>query len=143
MYDGLVVLLIRHGLAGAAAGWATAGLLLWTDTAGIGLLVATSDLWPIPLIMLVWSFGLTFGSVAMGAAIMGLGRRAAHDPSGGARANGRRFDARSRLGSGSPTLRSGGSGGALRCASSAGSWESRNCARLDSVGWAETRRGEP
>ena len=52
--------------------------LLWTDTASIGLLVAGSDLWPIPLIMLLWSFGVTFGSVAMGAAVMSL--HAAPDP---------------------------------------------------------------
>jgi len=83
MRNGLTILLIRHGCAGAAAGWLTVGLLLWTDTAGIGLLVAASDLWPIPLIMLLWSFGVTFASLAMGAAVMSIDRRA--EPRWGAR----------------------------------------------------------
>ena len=95
MHNQLVPLLVRHGLAGAAAGWVTVGLLLWTDTAGIGLLVAASDLWPIPLIMLFWSFGVTFGSVAMGAAVMGIHRRA--EPRSGASER-RGFGAASRVG---------------------------------------------
>jgi hypothetical protein len=69
----LVPYLIRHGLAGTFAGWMTAGLLLTWDVAGVGRLVLASDLFPVPLLMLFAFFGLTFASVSMGAAIMGLG----------------------------------------------------------------------
>ena len=83
----LVAYLIRHGLAGAVAGWLTAAALLASDVGGIRTLVLASDLFPVPLIMLLASFGLTFASVAMGAAIMSLGRVAprgsAADRSGG------------------------------------------------------------
>jgi hypothetical protein len=76
----LVPYLIRHGLAGMLAGWLTAALLLGSDVAGVGGLVLTSDLFPVPLIMLLASFGLTFASCAMGAAIMGLGRAEPREP---------------------------------------------------------------
>ena len=46
MKNELVALLIRHGLAGSAAGWTTVALMLWTDLAGLGTLAAASDLWP-------------------------------------------------------------------------------------------------
>jgi hypothetical protein len=70
----LVPYLIRHGLAGALAGWLTVAVLLAWDVAGIGTLALASDLFPVPLIMMFGFFGLTFASVAMGAAIMSLGR---------------------------------------------------------------------
>ncbi len=54
--------------------------MLWTDLAGLGTLAAASDLRPIPHLMLFASFGLTFGGVAMGAAVMGLGRSDARRP---------------------------------------------------------------
>jgi hypothetical protein len=76
----LVAYLVRHGVAGMLAGWLTAGLLLGSDVAGVGRLVLTSDLFPVPLIMLLTSFGLTFASCAMGAAIMGLGRAEPREP---------------------------------------------------------------
>jgi hypothetical protein len=69
-----VAFLVRHCLAGMIAGWATVGGLLWLDVAGLGDLVMTSDLFPLPLLMMLASFGLTFGSLALGSAIMGLGR---------------------------------------------------------------------
>ena len=80
MNDPLVQLLIRHCLAGIAAGWITVALILWTDLAGVGTLAAASDLWPIPHLMLFASFGLTFGAAAMGAGVMGLGHGAAAEP---------------------------------------------------------------
>lgn len=61
----LVPYLIRHGLAGMFGGWLTAAFLLGWDVAGVGRLVLTSDLFPVPLIMLLTSFGLTFASCAM------------------------------------------------------------------------------
>jgi tetrahydromethanopterin S-methyltransferase subunit E len=84
-----VAFLIRHGVAGVIAGWVAVGALLSLDVGGLGRLVMTSDLFPLPLLMLLAFFGITFGSVALGSAIMGLGRGdaadAAHDrllPSG-------------------------------------------------------------
>lgn len=74
MPDPLVPYLIRHGLAGVLAGWLTVIVMLGLDLLGLGMLVANSDLWPIPLLMLLAFFGLSFGSFAMGAAIMNIGR---------------------------------------------------------------------
>ena len=74
MRNPLVPYLARHCLAGAAAGWLSASLLVWLDVAGLGTLVWQSDLWPVPLLMLLAFFGLTFGNLAMGAAVMSLGR---------------------------------------------------------------------
>jgi hypothetical protein len=70
----LVAYLIRHGLAGTLAGWLTVAGLLALDVGGLGTLSFASDLFPAPLVMLFGFFGLTFASVAMGAAIMSLGR---------------------------------------------------------------------
>jgi hypothetical protein len=69
-----VAFLIRHGLAGIIAGWIAVAALLWIDVGGLGQLVMTSDLLPLPLVMLLAFFGISFGSVALGSAIMGLGR---------------------------------------------------------------------
>jgi hypothetical protein len=63
-------------LAGVIAGWTMLGGLLWLDVAGLGVLVMASDLFPLPLLMLLAAFAITFGAVAMGSAIMGLGRSA-------------------------------------------------------------------
>ena len=70
----LVGFLVCHCLAGIIAGWTVVGGLLWLDVGGLGGLVMTSDLFPVPLLMLLAAFAITFGSVAMGSAIMGLGR---------------------------------------------------------------------
>ena len=70
----LVGFLAFHCLAGVIAGWIVIGGLLRLDVAGLGGLVMTSDLFPVPLLMLLAAFAITFGSVAMGSAIMGLGR---------------------------------------------------------------------
>ena len=69
-----VAFLIRHCLAGIVAGWTTVSGLLWLNVAGLGQLVMSSDLFPLPLLMMLASFGLTFGSVAVASAVMGLGR---------------------------------------------------------------------
>lgn len=74
MRDPLIDLLIRNGGAGVLAGWLTVGLLLGLDVRGLGALVLASDVWPLPLIMLLAFFAITFGGAAMAAAIMGLGR---------------------------------------------------------------------
>jgi hypothetical protein len=70
----LVSFLAFNCLAGVIAGWTMLGGLLWLDVAGLGVLVMASDLFPLPLLMLLAAFAITFGAVAMGSAIMGLGR---------------------------------------------------------------------
>jgi hypothetical protein len=72
--DRLVRYLVRHGFAGALAGWLTVGALLASDTAGLGSLLLQAETGDLALAMLLAFFGLTFASAAMGAAIMSLGR---------------------------------------------------------------------
>jgi len=72
--DPLLRFLLRHCLAGVLAGWTMVALLLGLDVAGLGTLVLTSDGWLVPLVMLLVFFAITFGSVAMGTAVMSLGR---------------------------------------------------------------------
>lgn len=76
----LPIFLVWHCLAGVVAGWTVVGGLLWSDVAGVGRLVMTSDLFPVPLVMLLGAFAITFGSVAIGSAIMGLGRHGGPPP---------------------------------------------------------------
>jgi hypothetical protein len=80
-----VSFLAWHCLAGVIAGWTMLGGLLGLDIAGLGALVMASDLFPGPLLMLLAAFAITFGALAMGSAIMGLGR------SGGPAGRGLRF----------------------------------------------------
>lgn len=70
----LVSFLAFNCLAGVIAGWTMLGGLLWLDVNGLGGLVMASDLFPVPLLMLLAAFAITFGAAAMGSAIMGLGR---------------------------------------------------------------------
>ena len=70
----LVRFLVVHCVAGMIAGWTMVGGLLWWDVARLGGLVMTSDLFPVPLLMLLAAFAITFGALATGSAIMGLGR---------------------------------------------------------------------
>jgi hypothetical protein len=70
----LPVFLACHCAAGIVAGWIMVGGLLWLDVAGLGVLVMASDMFPVPLLMLLAAFAITFGAMAMGSAIMGLGR---------------------------------------------------------------------
>ena len=66
-----------HFAGGMVAGWTMLGGLLWLDVAGLGGLVMSSDLFPVPLLMLLVAFATTFGGVATGSAIMALGRSSA------------------------------------------------------------------
>ncbi len=70
----LVPYLARHCLAGMLAGWSAVAALLLLDVGGLGRLIFGAEVWLLALVMLLAFFGLTFGSVAMGAAIMSLGR---------------------------------------------------------------------
>jgi len=70
----LVPYLARHCAGGILAGWLSLGGLLGTNVGGLRTLIAGSDLGVLAAIMLLIGFAVTFGSVAMGAAVMALGR---------------------------------------------------------------------
>jgi hypothetical protein len=74
MTNPLIPFLIRHGLAGGLAGWLFVGALLALDVSGLGTLVFGAPDWWLPLGLLLFGVSVTFGSLAMGAGIMGLGR---------------------------------------------------------------------
>ena len=65
--------LARNLIMGIAAGWITLTLLIVTNTGGLFDVVFGSMSSPVlPLMLLVFGFTLTFGSLAMGASIMML-----------------------------------------------------------------------
>jgi hypothetical protein len=66
----LVRYISLHGLFGMGLGCCAAMALLFFDVAGLGTLVIESGTPTIAIALLVGGFGLTFGSLAMGSAIM-------------------------------------------------------------------------
>lgn len=71
----LLRFLAGHLLVGIAVGWTLLGLLLWTNAMGLADLLWASNDWPLLLGLLLFGFAITFGSLAMGTGVMGLGRR--------------------------------------------------------------------
>ncbi|MDJ0946707.1 MAG: hypothetical protein QNJ30_24935 [Kiloniellales bacterium] len=70
----LIVFLLRHLAVGAGAGILLGVLCLAVDLAGLrGLLLGPGG-GPLPLALFFFGLIVTFGSAAMGAAVMGLGR---------------------------------------------------------------------
>ena len=76
MSNPLVGFLVRHALLGIAVGWGIALAFLWLDVGLLGTLIAEAEQPWLPLLLLFFGLGVTFGSVAMGSAIMLLG----HEP---------------------------------------------------------------
>ena len=68
----LFKLLARNLVMGIIAGWVTLALLLATNTAGLADIVFASANPVLPIAILAFGFFITFGSLAMGAAIMML-----------------------------------------------------------------------
>jgi len=68
----LFKLLARNLVLGTLAGWISLTALIISNTAGLYELVFTSSNPLLPLILLAFGFTLTFGSLAMGAAVMML-----------------------------------------------------------------------
>ncbi len=67
--------LLRHLALGLMSSAVFGGLILWTDFAGIrSLAMAEEDGW-LALGLLFFGLFVTFGSVTMGVAIMGYGKR--------------------------------------------------------------------
>lgn len=52
---------LLHLGGGALVGWLILGMLLWLDVANLGQLVAASEPWFLPVLMLGFAFGATFG----------------------------------------------------------------------------------
>jgi len=73
MSDPWIAFLLKHCLAGVLAGWLVVALLMITDVGRLGTLILAAEQPWLPLGMLLAAFAITFGSVAMGAAIMSLG----------------------------------------------------------------------
>lgn len=67
-------LLIWNGLFGFALGVGIAMVLIAINVAGLGDLLAASDSRMTGTILLTAGFGFTFASLAMGSAIMSIGR---------------------------------------------------------------------
>ena len=74
MRNSLARYLFRNALAGAAIGVLVVAAILALDIGRVGTLLFGGADTVVGLILLVWFFGLTFASVAMGSAIMALGR---------------------------------------------------------------------
>lgn len=68
----LVRFLLVNCAIGIAGGWTLLALLIATDTAGLGTLILNSSSPAIPIAMLAAGFAITFGSAAMGAAVMAM-----------------------------------------------------------------------
>ena len=62
--------LVLHALIGFALATVFVVAVLWSDAFGIGSLLRHADSHPLPLLLLWFFTGLTFGSVQMGAAVM-------------------------------------------------------------------------
>jgi hypothetical protein len=107
----LVPYLVRHCFAGMLAGWTAVGALLLLDVGGLGGLIFGAEAWLLALAMLLAFFGLTFGSVAMGAAIMSLGRA---EPRGPAAARSAATRSAERAGEAARTISAGRSSTAIK-----------------------------
>jgi len=66
----LLKLLARNLLTGIAAGWITLGMLLLINIGGLRDILFSSSSPVLALVLLAFGFTITFGSLAMGAAIM-------------------------------------------------------------------------
>ena len=68
----LFKLLARNLVLGIIAGWISLATLIISNTGGLYDIIFVSNNPLLPLILLAFGFALTFGSLAMGAAIMML-----------------------------------------------------------------------
>jgi hypothetical protein len=76
----VVGFMIKHLLAGSVGGIVLACLILWYDVAGLASMIFTSPVDLVALGMLFFGLFVTFGSVAIATAIMGLGEERDSDP---------------------------------------------------------------
>ncbi len=64
---------LRHGLGGVLGGLLAGGGVLAFDVGGLGALILGSQSPGLALFMLFFGFSITFGSVAVGAALIQIG----------------------------------------------------------------------
>lgn len=69
----LLRFLLGHALVGIVAGWACLAGLVSLDVGGLRGLIVDGEHAAAALALLAMGFGVTFGSVAMGAAVMTIG----------------------------------------------------------------------
>jgi len=69
----LVRFLLVNCAIGVAGGWTLLALLIATDTAGLRTLIWNESSPEVPIALLAAGFAVTFGSAAMGAAVMAMG----------------------------------------------------------------------
>jgi hypothetical protein len=62
--------LLPHLAIGVVVGWSVLGALVWLDVGGLGTLLANARPRWVVVFMLMAVFAITWGSAAMGAAIM-------------------------------------------------------------------------
>lgn len=70
----LLYFLAGHLVVGVVAGWTVLAGLLILDVARLRTLIFSSDQGAVALVLLAVFMAITFGSLAMGSGIMGLGR---------------------------------------------------------------------
>ncbi len=70
----LIVFLLQHLAVGAGAGILLGALCLAVDLAGLRTLLFGPGGGPLAIALFFFGLIVTFGSAAMGAAVMGLGR---------------------------------------------------------------------
>jgi hypothetical protein len=68
----LVRFLLVNCAIGVAGGWTLLAALLATDTAGLRTLIWNETSPAVPIALLAVGFAITFGSAAMGAAVMAM-----------------------------------------------------------------------
>ncbi|WP_448187774.1 hypothetical protein [Azospirillum sp. sgz301742] len=68
--------LAKHLAAGVTAGLVFCGAMLWLDVGGLRTLLVAADSVGVGLYLFIGSICITFGSVAMGVGVMGLGDNA-------------------------------------------------------------------
>lgn len=68
-----VMFLVRHLVSGAVGGLVLGGGLLVFDVAGLGTLIWRSEHWLVGTLLLFVGLMATFGSAAIGIAVMSLG----------------------------------------------------------------------
>ena len=68
----LIRFLLVNCAIGIAGGWTLLAALLATNTGGIRTLIANEASPAVPIILLAAGFAVTFGSAAMGAAVMSM-----------------------------------------------------------------------
>ena len=78
-------LLARNLVIGTLAGWVTLAVLIVSNVAGLGDIISASNHPLLPVVLLAFGFFITFGSLAMGAAIMMLPRDYDRGKGGGLR----------------------------------------------------------